>query len=66
MFYRDYKNFDKFKYELKNRTQNESVECYSEFAKAFVDIVNEHAPFEKKFLWANHASYMTKRLMKQK
>ena len=47
MFYRDYKNFDKFKYELKNRTQNESVECFSEFAKAFVDIVNEHTPLKR-------------------
>ena len=37
MLYRDYKSFDKFKYELKNRIQNESIKCYSEFAKAFVD-----------------------------
>ena len=50
MFYRDFKNFeqDQFKYELKNRIQNESIECYSGFEKAFVDILNEHTPFKKK------------------
>ena len=63
MLHRDYKNFeqDKFKYELKNRIQNEPIECYSEFEKVFVNILNEHAPFKKKFLRVNYAPYMTKR-----
>ena len=43
MLHRDYKNFeqDKFKHELKNIIQNESVECYCEFEKVFVDILNK-------------------------
>ena len=38
MLHRDYKSFeqDKFKHELKNIIQNESVECYCEFEKVFV------------------------------
>ena len=41
MLHRDCKNTeqDKFKYELKNIIQYESVECYCEFEK-FVDILN--------------------------
>ena len=66
MFYRNYKNFelDIFKYELRNRIHNESIEYYSELEKVFVDILNEHAPFKKKFLRANHARYMTMNLRK--
>ena len=43
MLHRDYKNFeqDKFKNELKSVIQNESVECYCEFEKVFVDILNK-------------------------
>ena len=42
MLHIDYKNFeqDKFKYKLKNKTQNESIECCNELEKTFVDIVN--------------------------
>ena len=49
MLHRDYKNFDqdKFKHELKNIIQNESVECYCEFEKVFVDILYKWAhPFK--------------------
>ena len=48
MLHRSYKNFeqDKFKHELKNIIQNESVEWYCEFEKVFVDILNEHAPLK--------------------
>ena len=65
MLHRDYKNFeqDKLKYELKNRIKNEPIEWYSEF-EVFVDILNEHTPFKKKFLRVNYAPYMTKRLKK--
>ena len=54
MFYRGYKKTkqDKFKRELKNITQNESIECYSEFEKF------------PKFLRDNHASFVSKRLRK--
>ena len=43
ILHRDYKNFeeDKFKGGLKNMIQNESVECYCEFEKIFVDILNK-------------------------
>ena len=67
MLHRDYKNFeqDKFKHELKNIIQNESVECYCEFEKVFVDILNKWAcPFKKNFLRAIYAPCMTKRLRK--
>ena len=43
MLHRNYKNFeeDNFKHELKNIIQNGSVECYCEFEKFFVDILNK-------------------------
>ena len=43
MLHRDYKSFeqDKFKHELKNIIQNESVECYCEFEKVFVDMISK-------------------------
>ena len=49
LLHRNYKNFeqDKFKHELKNVIQNESVECYCEFEKVFVDILYKWAhPFK--------------------
>ena len=51
MLHRGYKSFeqDKFKYEWKNRIQNESVECYSELENGFVDILNEHTPLKRRF-----------------
>ena len=63
MLHRDYKNIeqDKFTHELKNIIQNESVECYCEFEKVFVDILNKWAsPFKKNFLRATYARCMTK------
>ena len=43
LLHRNYKNFeqDKFKHELKNVIQNESVECYCEFEKVFVDMISK-------------------------
>ena len=67
MLHRDYKNFeqDKFKHELKNIIQNESVEYYHEFEKVFVHILNKWArPFKKNFQRAIYAPCMTKRLRK--
>ena len=67
MLHRVYKNFeqDKFKNELKNIIRNESVECYCELKKYFVNILNKWAgPFKKKFLRAICAPCMTKRLRK--
>ena len=53
MLHIDYKNSqqNKFKHELKNIIQNESVESYCEFEMVFVNILNEWAHlFKKKFL----------------
>ena len=49
MLHTDYKIFeqDKFKCELKNRIQNESIGCYNEFEKVSVDILSEYKPFKK-------------------
>ena len=50
MLHRDYKNFeqDKFKHELKNIIQNESVECYCEFEKVlWIYYINEHTPLKE-------------------
>ena len=43
MLHRDYKNSeqDKFKHELKNIIQKESVECYCEFEKFFMGILTK-------------------------
>ena len=49
---------------MKITIKNEAIECYSEFEEVFVDILNEHTPFKKKFLRVNYAPYMTKRLRK--
>ena len=50
MLHRDYKSFeqDKFKHELKNIIQNESVECYCDL-KTFLSIyhINEHTPLKE-------------------
>ena len=67
MFHRDYKNFelDKFKHKLRNIIQNESVECYYQFEKVFVDIINKWVlSFKKKFQRAIYAPFVTKRLRK--
>ena len=67
MLHTDYKNFEqyKFKLELKNIIQNQSVECYCEFEKVFVDILNKWAsPFKRKLLKAIYPLGMTKRLRK--
>ena len=52
LFHRDYTKFeqDKFKYELKRRFENESIECYSNFQEVLVNIVNEHVPLQKEIL----------------
>ena len=48
-----------------NIIQNESVECYFEFEKVFVDILyNSVRPFKRKFPRAIYAPCMTKRLRK--
>ena len=50
--YRKLKNFDL------NNYKNEI------FEKVFLKVLNKHAPLKKKFIRANHALYMTKKLRK--
>ena len=37
---------------------------YNFFKNVFLKVLNEHAPYKKKILRANHAPYMTKALRK--
>ena len=69
ILHRDYKNFeqDKIRYKLKNRIQNElnsKLNAIVSLKRVFVDIINEHDSFKKKFLRANYAPHMTNRLRK--
>ena len=66
MLHRDLKNFeqDKFKYELKDRIQNESIECYGEFFFFFCGYAKWARPFKRKFVRVNFVPHMTKRLRK--
>ena len=66
IIYRNYKKFDKesFRKELKETIKVESVNNYQEFEKAFITILNRHAPLKKKILRSNEVSYMTKCLRK--
>ena len=69
ILHRDYKNFeqDKIRYKLKNRIQNElnsKLNAIVSLKRVFVDIINEHDSFKKKFLSAYYAPHMTNRLRK--
>ena len=38
------------------------VDNYDGFEKEFLKVLNNHAPWNRKFIRANHVSYMTKAL----
>jgi len=65
IYYRDYKKFDRdiFKEELANELHG-CDSYYNSFEEIFINVLNKHAPFKKKFLRANHEPYMTKALRK--
>ena len=63
IYYRYYKKFDQdlFREELAEKLYG-CDSCYDTFEEIFINVLNKHAPLKKKFLRANHASYMTKTL----
>ena len=64
-YYRDYKYFDRirFKNNLVEKL-SEGISNYKSFETTFIEVLNKYAPLRKKFLRANHASYITKALRK--
>ena len=68
VFYRKYKNFrnDLFRSELENKLSNYDINNieYDIFQGTFLKILDKYAPMKKKYLRANHATFMTKELRK--
>ena len=64
-FYRDQKHFNHecFVKDLKCALSTFEID-YQEFDKKFIEILNKHAPVEKKLVRENQAPYMTKALHK--
>ena len=62
--YRCYKTFDtsSFRDELKGKLS--ITREYDDFEKAYLEVLNKHAPIKRKTVRANHAPYMTKALRK--
>ena len=63
---RDYEKFkeNEFARDLTNALQNIKNPSYSQFEKAFVTVLDTHAPLKKKKLRFNHSPFMTKALRK--
>lgn len=61
--YRCYKNFDNFSFrgELRERP---TARSYDEFDKAYLQVLDKHAPIKRKTVRTNHAPYITKALRK--
>ena len=66
LFYRDFKKFEKNKFarDLTHELQNIKNLSYSQIEKAFVTVLDNHAPLKKKQLRFNHSPFMTKALRK--
>ena len=68
VFYRKYKNFrnDLFRSELENELSNYGINNteYDIFLGTFLNILGKWAPMKKKYLRANHATFMTKEVRK--
>ena len=66
LFYRDYKKFEenKFEKDLTHELQKIKIPFYSQFEKAFVAVLDDHAALKKKQLRFNHSPFMTKALRK--
>ena len=66
--YRDYKVFDKIKFqtELKNKLDNmlTNNSNYELFEHTFMELLNIHAPMKKKYVRGNNAPFMCKTLSK--
>ena len=66
LYYRDYKNFDlyKFRADLRDQLSRISQKDYLSFEITFLKVLEQHAPMKKKVLRANNKPYMTKALRK--
>ena len=66
MFYRDYKRFEKKKFEteLKLKLNSQKNLSYSTFQAVFLEILNKIAPVKVKVLRFNNNVFMTKSLRK--
>ena len=66
LLYRDYSKFENenFRKDLKAKLQNPIVKDYESFEKAYLNVLNTHAPFKKKMIRANNKPYVTKQLRK--
>ena len=51
-----------FRYELRDRLS--TTTGYDEFDKAYLQVLDKHAPMKSKIVRANHAPYITKTLRK--
>ena len=66
--YRDYKSFDKPKFQMElddklNDFDKNDIN-YNSFETIFTKLLNEHAPIKEKYVRANNAPFMTKSLTK--
>ena len=68
IFYRNYKKFDnlKFKEALNRELMKHDLTNidYEDFHETVLSILNAHAPLKKKYLRANHATFVTKEFQK--
>ena len=68
MFYQKYKNFrnDLFRSELENGLSNYDINSmeYDIFLGTFLKILDKYASMKKKYLRANHATFMVKEVRK--
>ena len=68
VFYRKYKNFrnDLFRSELENELSNYDINNIEHdiFLGTFLKTLDKYAPMKKKYLRANHATFMTKEVRK--
>ena len=64
--YRNYSKFvqNNFYSDMEVRLQNTIVRDYVTFHNAFLGVLNNHAPYKKKLIRANHKPYVTKKLRK--
>ena len=60
------KYFDQTKFENNlNEKLSEGISNYKSFETTFIQVLKEHVPLKNKFLRANHATYITKTIMRR-
>ena len=64
--YRNYKHLNEYSFndDLKLAFSNTDIQICEEFEEISMNLLDHHAPLEKKILRANNALYMTKKLRK--